>query len=82
MYRTAFAKRNIIFFCTKNLDKSAFIHLVIDYVVENGLIEENKILIENPFDQFNLGEVFSDSTLLNELLSSIKAVSDNAVIRL
>ena len=45
-------------------------------------IPENKILIENPFDQFNLGEVFSDSTLLNELLSSIKAVSDNAVIRL
>lgn len=63
-------------------EQSAFINLVINYVVENGLIEENKILIENPFDQFNLGEVFSDSTLLNELLSSIKAVSDNAVIRL
>lgn len=62
-------------------EQSAFINLVINYVVQNGLIEENNILLEKPFDQFKLFDVFSDTTLFTELLSSIKAVTENAEIK-
>lgn len=58
-----------------------FIKLIVDYVVKNGLIDNNIVLTEDPFRQVgNIIELFeNDIDVRGKLLSVIKEIKDNAI---
>lgn len=58
-----------------------FIKLIVDYVVKNGLIDNNIVLTEDPFRQVGtIIELFeNDLDVRGKLLSVIKEIKDNAI---
>ena len=63
-----------------NAQQSAFVKLVIDYIVSNGLILERKILMNAPFDTIPVSRVFNDMNLFSSLLNTIDSIKGNAVL--
>lgn len=64
-----------------NSNQIHFIKLIVDYVVKNGLIDDNTILTEDPFRSVgNIVELFNDNIdVINKLLITIKDIKDNAI---
>lgn len=58
-----------------------FVKLIVDYVVKNGLIEDNKILMEDPFRSVgSIIELFdTDIEERNKLIKTIKEIKNNAL---
>lgn len=63
-----------------NAQQSAFVKLVIDYIVSNGLILERKILMNAPFDTIPVSRVFNDMNLFSSFLNTIDSIKGNAVL--
>lgn len=62
------------------VQQTAFINLAIDYIVENGLIENRTILMGAPFDSMPISAVFDDASVLQGFLGTIDSVNNNAYI--
>lgn len=64
-----------------NTHQIHFIKLIVDYVVKNGLIDDNRVLTEDPFRSVgNIIELFGDNIdVRTKLLNTIKEVKENAV---
>lgn len=58
-----------------------FIKLIVDYVVKNGLIDNNIVLTEDPFRSVgNIVELFGENIeVRNRLLGKIKEIKENAI---
>ena len=71
------------FLNNKNLNSSQihFISLIVDYVVKNGLIDDNRVLTEDPFRTVgNIIELFRDDIAVRtKLLGKIKEIKENAL---
>ncbi|MDY7062899.1 MAG: DEAD/DEAH box helicase family protein [Sarcina ventriculi] len=71
------------FLNNKNLNSSQihFINLIVDYVVKNGLIDDNRVLTEDPFRTVgNIIELFRDDIdVRTKLLGKIKEIKENAL---
>ncbi len=68
----------------KNLNTKQihFVKLIIDYVVKNGLIEDNKILMEDPFRTVgNLSSLFKDNMNdAKKIMGKVAEIKTNAEI--
>lgn len=64
-----------------NSNQIHFIKLIVDYVVKNGMIDDNRVLTEDPFRTVgNIVELFEDNIdVRSKLLSVIKEIKDNAI---
>lgn len=71
------------FLNNKSLNSSQvhFISLIVDYVVKNGLIDDNRVLTEDPFRTVgNIIELFRDDIdVRTKLLGKIKLIKENAL---
>jgi len=71
------------FLSNKNLNSNQihFIKLIVDYIVKNGMIDDNRVLTEDPFRTVgNIVELFEDDIdVRSNLLKVIKEIKDNAV---
>jgi len=71
------------FLNNQNLNASQinFIKLIVDYVVKNGMIEDNRVLTEDPFRSVgNIVSLFENNIdLRTKLLETIKSIRDNAI---
>lgn len=58
-----------------------FINLIVDYIVKNGMIDDNRVLTEDPFKTVgNIVELFEDNIeVRGKILSAIKEIKDNAI---
>ncbi len=58
-----------------------FIKLIVDYIVKNGLIDNNIVLTEDPFRSVgNIVELFGENIeVRNRLLGKIKEIKENAI---
>lgn len=58
-----------------------YVKLIIDYVVKNGLIDNNIVLTEDPFRSVgNIVELFKDDIdVRTKLLNTIKEIKENAI---
>lgn len=58
-----------------------FIKLIVDYIVKNGMIDDNRVLTEDPFKTVgNIVELFEDNIeVRGKILSVIKEIKDNAI---
>ena len=57
-----------------------FVKLIVDYVVKNGLIDDNRVLMEDPFRSVgNLSVLFSDNMdCARSIMSKIAQIKNNA----
>ena len=64
-----------------NSNQIHFIKLIIDYIVKNGMIDDNRVLTEDPFRTVgNIVELFeNDIDIRGKLLNTIKVIKDNAI---
>lgn len=64
-----------------NSNQIHFIKLIVDYIVKNGMIDDNRVLTEDPFRTVgNIVELFeNDIDVRSKLLSVIKEIKDNAI---
>ena len=64
-----------------NSSQIHFVNLIIDYVVKNGLIDDNRVLTEDPFRTVgNIVELFKDDIdSRSKLLMKIKEIKINAL---
>ena len=64
-----------------NSNQIHFIKLIIDYIVKNGMIDDNRVLTEDPFRTVgNIVELFEDNIdIRGKLLNTIKVIKDNAI---
>ena len=64
-----------------NSNQIHFIKLIIDYIVKNGMIDDNRVLTEDPFRTVgNIVELFEDNIdIRGKLLNTIKSIKDNAI---
>lgn len=64
-----------------NTHQIHFIKLIVDYIVKNGMIDDNRILTEDPFRSVgNIVELFSDNIdIRTKLLNTIKEIKENAI---
>lgn len=64
-----------------NTNQIYFIKLIIDYVVKNGMIDDNRVLTEDPFRSVgNIVELFGDNIdLRTKLLNTIKEIKENVI---
>ncbi len=64
-----------------NTHQIHFIKLIVDYVVKNGMIDDNRVLTEDPFRSVgNIVELFGDNIdLRTKLLNTIKEIKENAI---
>ena len=58
-----------------------FIKLIVDYIVKNGMIDDNRVLTEDPFRSVgNIVELFRDDVdIRTKLLKTIKEIKDNGL---
>jgi type I restriction enzyme R subunit len=57
-----------------------FVKQVINYIVKNGIMKDFAVLRESPFsDMGNISEVFEDTNLFTELLSTIEVINRNVM---
>ena len=63
-----------------SVEQTAFVNLVIDYIVQNGLVESRSILLEPPFDQFPIEDYLADDAFRNDFFFSIENITSNAQI--
>lgn len=67
----------------ENLNKYQihFIKLIVDYVVKNGMIDDNRVLTEDPFRSVgNIVELFGDNIdVRTKLLNTIKEIKENTI---
>ncbi|WP_346936023.1 DEAD/DEAH box helicase family protein [Clostridium sp.] len=58
-----------------------YIKLIVDYIVKNGLIDDNRVLTEDPFRSVgNIVELFGeDIEVRNKLLGRIREIKENAI---
>lgn len=63
-----------------NSNQIHFIKLIVDYIVKNGMIEDNRVLTEDPFRTVgNIVELFENHIhIRGKLLNTIKEIKDNA----
>ena len=64
-----------------NTHQIHFIKLIVDYVVKNGMIDDNRVLTEDPFRSVgNIVELFGDNIdARTKLLNTIKEIKENAI---
>ena len=64
-----------------NSNQIHFIKLIVDYIVKNGMIDDNRVLTEDPFRTVgNIVELFEDDIdVRGKILRVIKEIKDNAV---
>ena len=64
-----------------NSNQIHYISLIVDYIVKNGMIDDNRVLTEDPFRTVgNIVELFEDNIdVRSKLLSVIKEIKDNAI---
>ena len=64
-----------------NTHQIHFIKLIVDYVVKNGMIDDNRVLTEDPFRSVgNIVELFGDNIdIRTKLLNTIKEIKENAI---
>lgn len=64
-----------------NTHQIHFIKLIVDYVVKNGLIDDNRVLTEDPFRSVgNIIELFGDNIdVRTKLLNTINEIKENAI---
>lgn len=64
-----------------NVNQLRFVNLIIDYIVKNGNIEENKVLTDEPFRSVgSITALFkNDMTTANKIMKVIKQIQDNSV---
>ena len=64
-----------------NSNQIHFIKLIVDYIVKNGMIDDNRVLTEDPFRTVgNIVELFEDNIdVRGKLLNTIKEIKDNAI---
>lgn len=71
------------FLNNENLNTSQihFVKLIVDYVVKNGMIDDNRVLTEDPFRTVgNIVELFKDNIdVRTKLLGKIKEIKENAL---
>lgn len=64
-----------------NVNQYRFVRLIIDYIVKNGNIEDNKVLTEEPFR--SAGSITSlfknDMATAKQIMMVIKQIQDNSV---
>lgn len=65
-----------------SVEQTAFVNLVIDYIVQNGLVESRSILLEPPFDRFPIEDYLADDSFRNDFFFSIENITSNAQIRI
>ena len=64
-----------------NSNQIHFIKLIVDYIVKNGMIDDNRVLTEDPFRTVgNIVELFENHIdVRGDLLRVIKEIKDNAL---
>lgn len=62
-----------------NAEQIEFINLTINYIVENGLVAENNILLEAPFDTYSSGNIFENEDFISVYLHVIEGIRSNAI---
>lgn len=64
-----------------NSNQIHYISLIVDYIVKNGMIDDNRVLTEDPFRTVgNIVELFENNIdVRSKLLSVIKEIKDNAI---
>lgn len=64
-----------------NTHQIHFIKLIVDYIVKNGMIDDNRVLTEDPFRSVgNIVELFGDNIdVRTKLLNTIKEIKENAI---
>ena len=64
-----------------NSNQIHFIRLIVDYIVKNGMIDDNKVLTEDPFRNVgNIIELFENNIdMIGKLLNKIKEIKNNAI---
>lgn len=64
-----------------NTHQIHFIKLIVDYVVKNGMIDDNRVLTEDPFRSVgNIVELFADNIdVRTKLLKTIKEIKEHAI---
>lgn len=62
-----------------NAEQIEFINLTINYIVENGLVAENNILLEAPFDTYSTGNIFENEDFISGYLHVIEGIRSNAI---
>ena len=64
-----------------NSSQIHFVKLIVDYIVKNGLIDDNRVLTEDPFRTIgNIVELFrEDIDVRTKLLNTIKEIKENAI---
>lgn len=64
-----------------NSSQIHFVKLIVDYVIKNGMIDDNRVLTEDPFRTVgNIVELFKDDIdIRSKLLVKIKEIKDNAL---
>lgn len=64
-----------------NINQIRFVRLIVDYIVANGNIEDNKVLTEEPFR--SAGSITSlfknDMVTAKQIMMVIKQIQDNSV---
>ena len=65
-----------------NSEQIAFIHMIVDYVTQNGYIEDNSVYMQHPFTDLGieLSELFPDKTMWAEILQKAQSFKTNATI--
>lgn len=64
-----------------NSNQIHFIKLIVDYIVKNGMIDDNRVLTEDPFRTVgNIVELFENHIdIRGKLLNTIKIIKENAI---
>ncbi|MGL4847571.1 MAG: DEAD/DEAH box helicase family protein [Clostridium sp.] len=64
-----------------NSSQIHFVKLIVDYVIKNGMIDDNRVLTEDPFRTVgNIVELFKDDIdVRSKLLGKIKEIKENAL---
>ena len=64
-----------------NSNQIHYIKLIVDYIVKNGMIDDNRVLTEDPFRTVgNIVELFENNIdVRSKLLRVIKEIKDNAI---
>lgn len=63
-----------------NSNQIHFVNLIVDYVVKNGLIDDNRVLMEDPFRTIGSIVTLFENKVdeRNKLLKVIKCIKENA----
>ena len=65
-----------------NSEQIAFIHMIVDYVTQNGYIEDNSVYMQHPFTDLGieLSELFPNKSMWAEILLKAQSFKTNATI--